>query len=779
MTLNVHARLTFDGAQAKAGMQDAATEARGMGEAIEGAGTKVRKADGDFEALRRELQGYKADLTALRGEHSAAIGQIGRMEAEIEKLRGTTTKVPKVYDNSSASIANMTAQFNDIGVMLAAGQNPLQLAIQQGTQIGQVFQASGAKGRDALKLILNGLTSMISPVNLVTIGVIAMGGALVNWLSRGEEETVDLIDRLEEAREKTAELERERAVWESGAGDETRFAYLEEIAAAERTVRQLEGRIANAPRHVAENAKLELAAAREAADLARDALARHDDGLQLDQKRAAFKELQEGWTAATARVREYITARLDEENALRTTLDTMNDKLAVAQAEVAYGEDSRQAIEARIDAERRALEETLATSDASALMKDEVRAAFEAMADFQRAAANADLSGLSGQAAALAGMMGFAADEAERFNAALNQSAGLPDVTPKKAGLSFGLPGVDQGQLGVGFENLGFGDLDDLPPRSRGPDLSSPPPKKTRGGGRSRGKKAAREERDAVAELIAQYQQELDILRTADPVQQELIRHRKELAKASDAERAQLTGLITSIEQEEQAKRRAAETSDYFRNSMADLVPDLVRGGDSAASAWERMARSLEDAAWQALLLGEGPLMGLFGMLGGGGTGAAAGGLFGWIGKLFGLAEGGDPFSPEGQVYGLGGPKADKRLVKVSAGEFIMNAKATQKHRAQLEAMNAGATLPGFARGGAVDGSRGGWGAPGVTVQFVNQSRRGLQMEESETRTAPDGSRVHRFVVADAVAEGLSTRGGRARQTLTGEFGVRPRRQPR
>ena len=43
-------------------------------------------------------------------------------------------------------MGNLVSQGNDVLVMLAAGQNPFQLAIQQGTQITQVIGPLGAAG---------------------------------------------------------------------------------------------------------------------------------------------------------------------------------------------------------------------------------------------------------------------------------------------------------------------------------------------------------------------------------------------------------------------------------------------------------------------------------------------------------------------------------------------------------------------------------------------------------------------------------------------------------
>lgn len=86
--------------------------------------------------------------------------------------------------------ANVFAQLNDIGVMLAAGQNPIQLALQQGTQLNQVWASMGAQGRTlggVAGMIRGAFASMISPMSLLTIGVIAGAGALVNWATSSDD----------------------------------------------------------------------------------------------------------------------------------------------------------------------------------------------------------------------------------------------------------------------------------------------------------------------------------------------------------------------------------------------------------------------------------------------------------------------------------------------------------------------------------------------------------------------------------------------------------------
>jgi hypothetical protein len=96
--------------------------------------------------------------------------------------------------------ANLGAQFNDIGVMLAAGQNPLMLAIQQGTQISQVLQAAGGTAKETGKLLLASFKSIISPISLATIGIIAAGAALFQWATSASDAGV-AVDEAKEATE--------------------------------------------------------------------------------------------------------------------------------------------------------------------------------------------------------------------------------------------------------------------------------------------------------------------------------------------------------------------------------------------------------------------------------------------------------------------------------------------------------------------------------------------------------------------------------------------------
>lgn len=103
-----------------------------------------------------------------------------RLGSQYLTASGQVQAFAKSSGASAFQLGNITAQFNDIGVMMAAGQNPLQLALQQGTQLNQVFAQMGG-GTNVLRGLGRAALSLISPLNLATLGIIAGGAALVQF----------------------------------------------------------------------------------------------------------------------------------------------------------------------------------------------------------------------------------------------------------------------------------------------------------------------------------------------------------------------------------------------------------------------------------------------------------------------------------------------------------------------------------------------------------------------------------------------------------------------
>jgi hypothetical protein len=189
-----------DGAITSFGRVTTAAEAnaRGFDRALRNAGGGATSLQQRINSLTGVMAGSRrsaeASARAFDGLGDEALQSAAQMAAASQQAKAYGTQAT----SAAMHTGNLAAQFNDIGVMLAAGQNPLQLALQQGTQINQVFGQMGA-GASRLRMLGSALVSVISPANLVTIGLIAGGAALfqfgMNALS-SRDKAVSLADTL-------------------------------------------------------------------------------------------------------------------------------------------------------------------------------------------------------------------------------------------------------------------------------------------------------------------------------------------------------------------------------------------------------------------------------------------------------------------------------------------------------------------------------------------------------------------------------------------------------
>lgn len=84
------------------------------------------------------------------------------------------------------------------------------------------------------------------------------------------------------------------------------------------------------------------------------------------------------------------------------------------------------------------------------------------------------------------------------------------------------------------------------------------------------------------------------------------------------------------VDELKESQRQSQALTQFLGTSLTSAASDLAAGGETAARAWERVRKSLVDAALQAALLGQGPLAGLFGIAAPQGQ---VGGLFGLLGN--------------------------------------------------------------------------------------------------------------------------------------------------
>lgn len=155
-------------------------------------------------------QAANAHTSALVEEASAAnktAAAVRMYAAANQNAASTVTKLTGAQRSLAGQTGNVASQLNDIGVQLASGTSPWLIAIQQGTQLNQIFGGQGLRG--VLGAVGGAFASVLSPASLLTLGLIAAGGAAIQYFSSllssgpAAEETLkkqqDLLDRTAKA----------------------------------------------------------------------------------------------------------------------------------------------------------------------------------------------------------------------------------------------------------------------------------------------------------------------------------------------------------------------------------------------------------------------------------------------------------------------------------------------------------------------------------------------------------------------------------------------------
>jgi hypothetical protein len=180
---------------ARLGYEIDSSQARTAAGDLDKMGAAASRAAGSADVLAKANNGI---ATATKATSKTAF-QLAQAQRDVARMFDTTSTRATAMGNSmqvaaghartlgranqvaSQHTTNLLFQFQDIAMMLASGQNPLMLAMQQGTQVAGVFHQMKASGQSAFSGIVGGLAAMISPMSLLTIGTIAGGAALTQW----------------------------------------------------------------------------------------------------------------------------------------------------------------------------------------------------------------------------------------------------------------------------------------------------------------------------------------------------------------------------------------------------------------------------------------------------------------------------------------------------------------------------------------------------------------------------------------------------------------------
>jgi len=164
-------------------------------------------------------------ISALRQKQIVDLNAV--REAQ-QRLNTATAQGPANLNRAAANqnrfganqfnTSNVAAQFQDIAVTSAMGMSPLQIALQQGTQLSAVLGQQGAAG--AARTLGAALLSIVNPVSLITIGLVGAAAAAIQYFSKSKSETKSLDDVLKD-HEKA--IGRVRDLWGEAADQRSKY----------------------------------------------------------------------------------------------------------------------------------------------------------------------------------------------------------------------------------------------------------------------------------------------------------------------------------------------------------------------------------------------------------------------------------------------------------------------------------------------------------------------------------------------------------------------------
>lgn len=744
-------------------------------ETIEKLGKAVKSTGAATEVMGAKSRKAASDTQALATQSGAAQTKVVSLSAAQRSNAATAQSMATANRAAAGNMGNLVAQFNDIGVMMASGQNPLTLALQQGTQISQVIGPMGAAG--AVKALGGAFLGMLNPISLVTIGVIAGGAALVQWASsalgaKTEARTFDdILDDLTStvsdyrsladlASASTSDLEKR---FGSASGKAKQVgSFLAEFARVD-AINQLDASVASLVDRFGsfDKASKSASASLRIADIRTDvALLRSELDITDFQAQSVYGSLAE--MAQADGIDAQVAAAVDFSDTLIRVFGSVNRiPPALQQAAREAGMLALQAgeITGAVTATNAALATQYSLYGASRAESDAALGTAQAMLDElnEQATLQAIIATFGADSAEAIGFQALAArDVYEETRLSEGMSADMRDRIMEAYDAANGLSGLD---IGAGIRGAAA-DAADLAARLAAISTVSPslsgedaamavsltpehggayrarvaaqnlqsralnavsrrsPTSGSRGGtsGASQAANEAKREQEAVDRLTEGLEDELAILRELDPIQKEMLRNRETLANASAAERDQIEALIGTRNAETAAIAAQTEMMDTLRNVGSTALDTLRESGGSLKDVFASLGNSLADLIWQATVLGEGPLASILGTSNGGGIlDMAIGAIFPSLDDIPAKAAG-------GKIYGAGTGTSDDVLMWGSNGEFMMTAEATKKYQPILEMMNSG-SFPAFAKGGAIGSNSvtsGGYGGPSLVDSHVD-----------------------------------------------------------
>lgn len=205
-------RLVVSATDAAAGANDNLVSLQGR--AAASATEEVQRLKAQYDPLFAAQQRHKATTAEIARAHQlGAISAdqmtkaVARTDAQLEQEIATLRRLDqqmdavKVGGPKGFQTANIAAQFQDIAVSAQMGMAPLQVALQQGTQLSSALAGTGGGLAGAISALGAGFASLLSPVSLATIAIVGLGTAGIQALMGLAEDAGNATDALERHKE--------------------------------------------------------------------------------------------------------------------------------------------------------------------------------------------------------------------------------------------------------------------------------------------------------------------------------------------------------------------------------------------------------------------------------------------------------------------------------------------------------------------------------------------------------------------------------------------------
>lgn len=166
--------------------------------ALSDQGKELERLRAKYSPLFATINNYKSAVADIRRAHAVGAISADEMTSAIQRERQAALASTAAIKGRNAALAqgagragqgfqtaNIAAQFQDIAVTSAMGMNPLHIALQQGTQLSSVLGTMG-NGKQVVAGLASAFASLVSPVSLVTIGLVAGGAAAIQYFSTME-----------------------------------------------------------------------------------------------------------------------------------------------------------------------------------------------------------------------------------------------------------------------------------------------------------------------------------------------------------------------------------------------------------------------------------------------------------------------------------------------------------------------------------------------------------------------------------------------------------------